>query len=218
MRAYVGDRDEAVQWEARVREHAAQRASKRRFDREKIRQDLRKAVFELSESSPHFYHFQPPSMLGVREIEQKLDQILADVLAPPIGALASTVVKHPVEWLWPKYIPLGHITDFQGDPANFKSGISIHLAACTTTDKPWPDGSYNAIGPSGVVLLSAEDDAGSTIRPRLELAGANLDVVVIVPLMIENKEGSRPLTLPDDLLLLEETALRYRERRTRARD
>src|ERR1700723_3772447 len=38
----------------------------------------------------------------------------------------------------------------------------------------FPDGAKNTLGPRSVLLLSSEDDPATTIRPRAELAGANL--------------------------------------------
>ena len=42
----------------------------------------------------------------------------------------------------------------------------------------WPDGSENLIG--GVLLLSAEDDAADTIRPRLDAHDANVENIHIL--------------------------------------
>jgi hypothetical protein len=43
-----------------------------------------------------------------------------------------------------------------------------------------PNEAMASMEPAGVVLLSAEDDAEDTIRPRLELAGADLERVVLL--------------------------------------
>src|SRR5687768_15737818 len=63
-----------------------------------------------------------------------------------------------------------------GDPGLGKSTATADLSGRVTTGKPWPDGQAGC-APAGVVLLSAEDGLGDTIRPRLEAAGADLDRV-----------------------------------------
>ena len=46
-----------------------------------------------------------------------------------------------------------------------------------TSGKDWPDGTKNEVGPRSAILLASEDDWADTIIPRLELAGANMDLV-----------------------------------------
>ncbi|MEU8371437.1 AAA family ATPase [Micromonospora tulbaghiae] len=89
----------------------------------------------------------------------------------------STVKRERIDWLWPGYIARGKLHVIDGDPGLGKSTATADLAARVTTGKPWPDGQPGC-APSGVVLLSAEDGLGDTIRPRLEAAGADLDRVV----------------------------------------
>ena len=50
-----------------------------------------------------------------------------------------------------------------------------------------------------VVLMSAEDGLGDTIRPRLELAGANLDRVTSLATLPTNEGQERVAVIPDDL-------------------
>jgi hypothetical protein len=57
--------------------------------------------------------------------------------------------------------------------------------------------------PQNVMILGAEDGAGDTIRPRLLLAGADLERVYILD-RVEVNETARMLKLPIDTALLEE--------------
>ncbi|MFH5804659.1 AAA family ATPase, partial [Alienimonas sp. DA493] len=77
-----------------------------------------------------------------------------------------------VEWLWEERIALGKITLFAGLPGLGKSFLTVDLAARTSVSRPWPDG-RGAPPPGDVVILNAEDDAGDTIRPRLDAAGGD---------------------------------------------
>jgi hypothetical protein len=86
----------------------------------------------------------------------------------------SHVPLERVTWLWPGYLPLGKVVDLSSDPGLGKSTVTIDLAARVSTGRPMPDGTGGGL-PRGVLLLSAEDGLGDTIRPRLEAADADLD-------------------------------------------
>jgi hypothetical protein len=88
----------------------------------------------------------------------------------------SDVEPKPVEWLWKHRIPLGKVTILDGDPGVAKSLFSLDLTARVTTGRALPDGS-SPVRPAPVILLTVEDDAEDTIRPRLEAAGADLRLV-----------------------------------------
>jgi putative DNA primase/helicase len=108
--------------------------------------------------------------------------VWAPDLSAPIAASANGAIalqfarmdegaKH-VEWLWQGRLARGKLTLLAGEPGIGKSQISIDIAARISKGGRWPDGN-NA--PSGsVVILSAEDSADDTLRPRLEAADAAL--------------------------------------------
>ena len=83
----------------------------------------------------------------------------------------SDVSPESVQWLWPRYIPLGKLTILEGDPGTGKSLVSLDLAARVSTGREMPDGS--PCERCGVVLLNAEDGLADTVVPRLEAAGAD---------------------------------------------
>jgi len=101
--------------------------------------------------------------------------------SPPEVSLAlekySMVKKEHLRYLWQNYLPIGKLTHFAGNSEQGKSPVSLSLAAICSTGRDWPDGAKNALGPRDVILLAAEDDPHDTIRPRLELAGADLERV-----------------------------------------
>lgn len=88
----------------------------------------------------------------------------------------SDVQRERIDWLWPGYLARGKLHVIDGDPGLGKSTATTDWAARVTTGRSWPDGQPGC-DPAGVVLLSAEDGLGDTIRPRLEAAGADLDLV-----------------------------------------
>ena len=111
---------------------------------------------------------------------------------------ASEVAAQAVRWLWPGRIAMGKLTLIAGDPDQGKSVLTVDLAARVTRGAPWPvDG---AACPRGEVLLvSDEDNAADTIRPRLEAAGADPDSIHILRAVAPQGEGARLLNLQLDL-------------------
>jgi len=92
-----------------------------------------------------------------------------------------------IEWLWQDRIPLGKLTLIAGDPGLGKSQLSLALAAIVSKGRQFPDG---ATAPQGsVVILNAEDDPADTIRPRLEVADADLSNTHILEGIYDNKSS-----------------------------
>lgn len=107
-----------------------------------------------------------------------------------------------VRWLWPGRMPQAKLTTLDGDPGLGKSSIVLDLAARISTASALPDGS-SSDWPRDVILLSAEDGIGDTIRPRLEAAGADLNRVHVMRGVRDAENGeTRPPVLPQDLPLL----------------
>jgi hypothetical protein len=111
--------------------------------------------------------------------------------AAPVGVFACDVKAEPVRWLWSGYMPRGKVSDFQGDPGQGKSLLCVDIASRISAGGKFPDGSQAEGG--NVIIVSAEDDAGDTLRPRLEAAGAELKRVRLITVR------DRLPTLPDDL-------------------
>lgn len=116
--------------------------------------------------------------------------------------LLKDVKREQVRWLWPGRIPLGKITVIDGDPGLGKSMTTLDLAARVSIGGVMPDDSLSDLeGPAGVVLLSAEDGAGDTIRPRLEEAGADL-ALILVRETVDDDAGKRWANLADLAVLV----------------
>lgn len=106
---------------------------------------------------------------------------------------ASDIEEVPVTWLWRDRIPLGAGTLFEGDGGAGKTTVLCDIIARTTTGEPWPD-SVVEREPRNVVIFTAEDSAAKVLRPRLRLAGADLDRVFFAPEVI---------SLPRDVAVFE---------------
>jgi hypothetical protein len=134
--------------------------------------------------------------LGIGRAEEAKD-------APPAPSNTglmrlSDVAPERVSWLWPGRIPLGKLILLDGDPGLGKSTITMDLAARVSTGRAMPDGSIGDVkGPAGVLILSAEDGLADTIRPRLDLAGADCDRVGARQTIVEASGLMRMPSLAD---------------------
>jgi hypothetical protein len=125
-----------------------------------------------------------------------------------VVANLSLVTPKKVEWLWPNWIPAAALSLIDGDPGMAKSTVAMDLAARLTTGRPMPF-EKNGAKPRDVIILSAEDDAHFTIRPRADAAGADVRRIHVVEAM-RTKEGERPVVLPFDFDHIEWLALYYK--------
>jgi len=143
-----------------------------------------------------------------RERRSQDDRIHAEGYSPVTTSLASVAVER-VDWLWPYRIPRGKITVLDGDPALGKSTIAMDLAARVTRGWPLP-GDEGEFAPAGVILMSAEDGMGDTIRPRLEEAGGDPRMVHLFE-GISNEPGVLvPATIPTHVPELGDLIERHR--------
>lgn len=90
----------------------------------------------------------------------------AELIGGPVLTCLADVEPSEIRWLWPGRVALGRLTLLVGRPGEGKSFLTTDMAARITTGTPWPDGSECPQG--SVIFISAEDDPGDTIRPRLD--------------------------------------------------
>jgi AAA domain len=118
---------------------------------------------------------------------------------------ASTVQPKPITWLWPGRVPKGMLTVLGGNPGVGKGLISCDLVGAVTTGRAFPD-APNSNEPMEVAMLFCEDGESNTVRPRLEVAGANLDKVHFVDsvaVATGRGETDRMLALDKDIAAIE---------------
>jgi putative DNA primase/helicase len=116
----------------------------------------------------------------------------------------ADIEPEKIEWLWPGRIATGKQTLIGGEPGLGKSQLTTAITATVTNGGEWPCDEGRA--PLGsVLILSAEDDASDTIRPRLDAAGANVRSVHLISAVRQSDgNGRRTFNLQADLALLED--------------
>ncbi|MCC6131408.1 MAG: AAA family ATPase [Acidobacteria bacterium] len=115
---------------------------------------------------------------GTREALEKMAGDVPPLAenAPPSGPLPVLVTLADVEpeevsWIWTGRVARGKLTLLDGDPGTGKSTLALNLAAAISTGGILPGG--DRVNPADVVILSAEDGAADTIRPRIDAAGGD---------------------------------------------
>jgi hypothetical protein len=111
----------------------------------------------------------------------------------------ADVEPEPLTWLWRGRIPLRKLTVLEGDPGLGKSTIAFDLMARVSTGAPMPDGSPTEAG--GGVILTAEDGLGDTVRPRLDVAGADVDKIVALK-GVRDQDGKLRIPTVEDIAAL----------------
>lgn len=90
----------------------------------------------------------------------------------------ADVEAESVSWLWCPYIPQSKLTLLEGDPGVGKSWVSLAIATAVSLGKGLPES--EATEPAKVLLASAEDGLGDTIRPRLDAMKANVANIIAI--------------------------------------
>ncbi|MFC2035822.1 AAA family ATPase [Chloroflexota bacterium] len=90
----------------------------------------------------------------------------------------ANVQLETVSWLWSPYLPKGKVTLLEGDPGIGKSWATLAMATAITLGKGLPG--QQLVDPSSVVIASAEDGLGDTIRPRLDVMGADISHIFAI--------------------------------------
>ena len=104
-------------------------------------------------------------------------------------------------WLARGRLPRGAISLLVGDEGIGKSLLWVWIVAAVTTGQELPEFGIPARDPAKVIVVCTEDDWPTTVRPRLEVAGADLDMVQVI---CTEDDGSGAPTFPRDLFLITE--------------
>ena len=165
--------------------------------------------------------YQPPPTLTREETRKQMSEWEAEDKAeaeattsgPRLVAVNMALVEPvEVEWLWYPYLPATKLTIMEGAPGLGKSYLSLSIASALShgkipaTNQDLPD------GPQRVLIFTAEDALDDTVKPRLELLGADQTKINAVGARTEEtEEGDQYLSLdPDGLAVLDNTLRHYK--------
>ena len=105
----------------------------------------------------------------------------------------SEVQSQEVKWLWYPFIPYGKLTIIQGDPGDGKTTLVLNIAAKLSKGEHL-DNDMNVQEPVNVIYQTAEDGLADTVKPRLELAGADCEKILVID------ESDKSLSMADERL------------------
>ena len=105
----------------------------------------------------------------------------------------SVVQSQEIEWLWYPFIPYGKLTIIQGDPGDGKTTMVLNLAAKLSKGEAL-DENMKVTEPVNVIYQTAEDGLADTVKPRLELAGADCERIIVID------ESDKSLSMVDERL------------------
>ena len=125
---------------------------------------------------------------------------------PRVTAL-STVQPERVQWLWKPYLPLGRPVALEGDPGVGKSSLVAKIAAHLTSGQAFPNvlrgQAPHPVPACNVCLLTAEDDPGDTILPRIAVNGGDPARVYLIEGW-HQPDGAQGVVTMQDLDLLKQ--------------
>jgi hypothetical protein len=124
----------------------------------------------------------------------------------------SGVSPERVHWLWEPYLPLGRPVAIEGDPGIGKSSLVAKIIAHLTSGQTFPnvlDGQIPQPFPAcNVCLLTAEDDVGDTILPRVMVNGGDSNRVFLIDGW-HRPDGAQGAVTMQDLDLLRQALEQY---------
>ena len=105
----------------------------------------------------------------------------------------SEIQSEEIEWLWYPFIPYGKLTIIQGDPGDGKTTLSLNIAAKLSKGESL-DEEMKISEPINIIYQTAEDGLADTVKPRLELADADCERILVID------ESSEALSMADERL------------------
>jgi putative DNA primase/helicase len=88
----------------------------------------------------------------------------------------SNVLERKIDWMWKDIIAYGKMTLFAGEPGVGKSQLLLYIASIVSKGGRFHQ-ETKLCNKNRVLLISGEDNADDTIKPRLMALGADLNAI-----------------------------------------
>jgi hypothetical protein len=119
--------------------------------------------------------------------------------APKLWKATDLQAAAQPRWLAKNRLPRAAVSLLIGDEGIGKSLLWVLVVTHVTTGEPFQGFGIPARDPGNVILVTTEDDWSTAVRPRLEVAGANLDQIGVICV---EKDGSGTPIFPRDMPLI----------------
>lgn len=174
--------------------------------------DFTKALTELSPEDREKYNIN--EIINPTKPNQKSEQndknITDNSLKPKITRLDDVEIEK-INWLWYMFLAARKLTMLEGDPGEGKTFLALALIAIITNGWPFPDETgkpdrKTVREPGNVIYMTAEDGLGDTIKPRLDMLGADHKrIFVLEGYFRESDPGNLQQVSLTDLTILRAT-------------
>jgi putative DNA primase/helicase len=120
----------------------------------------------------------------------------------------SGIEPKETDWLWKRWLPRGKLGLLAGLAGDGKSTLLAQIAAIGSVAGTLPDGTQAPLFRS--LFMLGEDALDDTLRPRLDLHGADADQVFAIETVLDDDGHHRFFNVEKHLPLLEEAIGDYR--------
>lgn len=167
------------------------------------------AKTEISDTDNQDSRPVEPPLEGVTELEE-IEPVCSETIESGLRSLRafSDIEEREIDWLWPSFLPKGAFAVLSGDPGVGKGFLWVDLVARITTGNNWPTGERCETG--ACLILTIEDNPGSTIKHRLKAAGANQKQAFHLTALLNGEGENRPVNLRFDLEQVERLIIEHK--------
>jgi hypothetical protein len=144
---------------------------------------------------------EPPTVVDIgraRKDQPRRDDQPEDK-GPKVWAALELQPAAQPRWLAANRLPRAAVSLLIGDEGIGKSLLWVLVVAHITRGTAFPGFGIPARDPGRVMLVTTEDDWSTAVRPRLEVAGADLSMISVI---CWEKDGSGAPSFPKDLPLI----------------
>jgi AAA domain len=127
---------------------------------------------------------------GAGSVHSTIEQPRGGTMSNAVFTSLFDIKPETVKWLWEGRIPFGKVTLLESEPGVGKSTLTLELAARISRGAPMPLEKTH-IEPANVLIFSGDDGLADTVRPRLDVAGADLSKIFSVDREFERDEIAR---------------------------